>query len=432
MSRKIAGVAPARTTVAAAGLLLAAGLAACGSGPAGSASSGTSFTYWTSQWQPAEINAVDKAFARAYPGMHARGQYIASSDEYLPKVITAIKSGTQPTVLLDQNPSDLPEIAQSGDLIPLNGKLTAQTSALYPGIRQSLFYRGHQLGTAIAGDGDLALFWNKKEFAAAGITRPPATWTQLMADAKKLTRPDGKQYGIYIPVGDAEWISFDWETLLYADGGSVMNGPLTKTAFDSPAGINALTTWVNLRRDGDAPAASYAQAGSYDGAPAFASGTVAMIIDGQWALPEFQQAGVDFGVAPFPAGTAGEATSIGIGVAALLKTSATADAAGLNFIKFLSTPAEGAYLAAQDGGLPSDPAQLRQPALASYAAKTSGYQVFAVLEKYGKVRPISPAYNSVSQDLWTQINAALQGSETPAQALAMAAREGNAALSGQG
>lgn len=210
-----------------------------------------------------------------------------------------------------------------------------------------------------------------------------------------------------------------------------MNGPLTTTAFDSPAGITALTTWVNLRRDGDAPAASYAQAGSYDGAPAFASGTVAMIIDGQWALPEFQQAHVNFGVAPFPAGTAGEATSIGIGIAALLKTSAAADAAGLDFIKFLSTPAEGAYLAAQDGGLPSDPAQLRQPALASYAAKTGGYQVFADLEKYGQVRPVSPAYNAVSQDLWTQINAALQGSETPAQALATAAREGNAALSGQ-
>lgn len=73
MSRKIAGIAPARTTVAAAGLLLAAGLAACGSGPAGSTSSGTSFTYWTSQWQPAEINAVDKAFARAYPGMQRTG-----------------------------------------------------------------------------------------------------------------------------------------------------------------------------------------------------------------------------------------------------------------------------------------------------------------------------------------------------------------------
>jgi hypothetical protein len=39
----------------------------------------------------------------------------------------------------------------------------------------------------------------------------------------------------YIPTGDAEWISYDWETLLYADGDSVMNASLTKTAFDSPA-----------------------------------------------------------------------------------------------------------------------------------------------------------------------------------------------------
>src|SRR5260370_40933446 len=98
--------------------------------------------------------------------MHARGQYIASSDEYLPKVITAIKSGTQPAVLLDQDPSDLPEIAQSEDLIPLDGKLTAQTTTLYPGIRQSLFYRGHQLGKSTAGEGDLALVCNTKDFAS--------------------------------------------------------------------------------------------------------------------------------------------------------------------------------------------------------------------------------------------------------------------------
>src|SRR5260370_42388262 len=85
MSRKIAGVAPARTTAAAAGLLLAAGLAACGSGPTGSASPGTPFTYWTSQWQPAEIAAVDAPLARARPGMHARGQYTASAEQYRAK-----------------------------------------------------------------------------------------------------------------------------------------------------------------------------------------------------------------------------------------------------------------------------------------------------------------------------------------------------------
>jgi ABC-type glycerol-3-phosphate transport system substrate-binding protein len=207
----------------------------------------------------------------------------------------------------------------------------------------------------------------------------------------------------------------------------------TATAFNSPAGVKALTTWVDMvRTNKTAPTTSYAEAGSFDGAPAFASHAVSMIIEGQWALPTFTKAGLDYGVAPFPKGDAGTSTDIGIGVEALLKTSTSADNAGLEFMKFLSTPAEGAYLAAQSGGLPSDPAQLQQPVLQSYIAKNPTYQTFSNAETSGQVRPIQPAYNTVSEDLWTEINKALQGKESPAQALQKAAKEGDSALSGNG
>jgi ABC-type glycerol-3-phosphate transport system substrate-binding protein len=414
--------------------VLLAAAAGCGGGAGGSGGSSAAgtFTYWTSDWQPGQIAEVDAAFAKSHPGLHAKGQFIASSDQYLPKVITALKSGTQPTVLLDQNPSDLPEIAQSGKLINLDGKLTTETGGLYPGIRDSLFYRGHQLGMALAGTGEIALFYDKKAFAAAGIPRPPATWTELAADAKRLSDPARHRYGFYVPLGDAEWISFAWQPLLYAEGGAFLNPAGTATAFDSPAGVKALTTWVNLLRDGSAPSTGYAEAGSFDGAPAFASRTVAMIANGQWALPTFTKAGVDFGVAPLPRGDAGSATSIGIGVGALLKTSGAEDRAGLEFLKFLSTPAEGAYLAAKNGGLPSDPAQATQPVLKDQIAKTPGYPVFAAAEPSGRVRPINPSYNEISQALWTEINAALKGQETPAQALRKAAAAGDAALKNQG
>ncbi|GGL05676.1 ABC transporter substrate-binding protein [Sphaerisporangium melleum] len=413
-------------------LLLAA--AACGGtsdtagGSGGTAAQGGTFTYWTSGWQPDQIAEVDAAFARANPGMHAKGQYIAASDQYLPKVISALKNGTHPTVLLTQNPSDLPVIAQSGKLIPLDGKLDAETGALYPGIRESLFHKGHQLGMALAGVGDIVLFYNKKAFAAAGIARPPATWAELAADAKKLSDPAKGRYGFYVPLGEAEWISFAWAPMLYAEGGAFLTPDGTATAFNGPAGVRALTTWVDLIKSGAAPSTGYAQAGSFDGAPAFASGAVAMIVNGQWAVPTFEKAGIDFGVAPMPAGTAGTATSLGIGVAALLKTDPAAEKAGLAFLRFLATPEQGAYLAVKSGGLPSDPAQLRQPALKDHIAKNPAYAVFAEAEKTGKVRPITPAYNAISQSLWTEINAALKGRKTPAEALAAAAREGDAAL----
>ena len=59
--------------------------------------------------------------------------------------------------------------------------------------------------------------------------------TQLEADAIKLSDPAKHRYGIYIPLGSSEWISYEWEALLWANGGQFMNSDNTKVAFDSPA-----------------------------------------------------------------------------------------------------------------------------------------------------------------------------------------------------
>ncbi|MCW2942630.1 MAG: hypothetical protein JWN00_5615 [Actinomycetia bacterium] len=421
-----------RARAVVAGSLVALLTAACGSSPSKSSPNSTTFTYWTSGWTPAQIDALDTAFDKAHPGLHAKGQYIASSDEYLPKVIAALKTDTQPTVLLTQNPSDLPEIEPSGKLIPLDGKLTTETNGLYPGIKNSLSYKGKQLGLALGGAGDIVLFYNKQDFKDAGITGPPASWTELAADAKKLSDPAKKHYGFYVPLGEAEWISWEWEALLAANGGTLLTPDGTKTAFNSPAGVKSLATWVDLIKNNSAPTTSFAQAGSFDGAPAFASHTVSLLIDGPWAVPNFQKAGIDFGVALFPKGDAGTATSIGIGVGALLKTTQAQDDAGVQFLKFLASPAEGAHLTAQSGGLPVDPSQLKQPELQTHIAGDPYYKVFSDNEASGVVRPLTPAYNAVSQALYTEISKALQDKETPADALANAARKGDSALSNQG
>jgi len=417
MQRKVMAAAAGAATLAS----LLTGLAS----PA-SAASTTTFTYWTSGFSTQEINTLDAAFHKAYPQYQAQGQYITKSDEYLPKVIAALKSGTYPTVLTDQNPSDLPLIASSGKLLALNGKLTALTNQLYPGIKDSLFYRGRQLGMALSGVGDIALFYNKTDFAQAGIKSPPKTWAQVAADAKKLTDPSAHRWGFYVPLGDAEWISYDWEPVLWGFGGNLLNANETKATFDSPAGVAALSTWASMIKDKVAPATSFAADGNFDGPTAFSSNAVAMITDGPWLEGEVPK-GLDYAVAPYPAGPKGPSTNIGIGVVALMKTTPAQDAAGLAFIKFLASPKQGAYLASQNGGLPDSPAQLNQPLLKAAEAKP-WYNVFAEEEKYGKVRPISPYYNAVSEDLWTAINQALTGKVSPSQALAAAAKQADQVL----
>jgi multiple sugar transport system substrate-binding protein len=392
-----------------------------------SAASPVSFTWWTSGYGPTELAAIDSAFDKAYPQYQADGQYIAKSDLYFPHVIAALKTNTYPTVYTDQQPYDLPIVQESGKLIPLTGQLAGLTNQLYPGIAKSLFYRGQQLGMALGGIGDIALFYNKTDFAQAGITTPPTTWAQLETDAAKLTDPSQHRYGFYVPTGDNEWISYDWEPVLWGDGGSLLNANQTKATFDSVAGVKALATWVNMvRSEKVAPAASYAAGGNFDGPTAFTSNAVAMITDGQWLEGEMPK-GLDYGVVPYPAGTSGGSTAIGEGVVALLKTTSAEDQAGLAFIKFLASPAEGAYLTSQSGGLPSSPAQLGQPVMQK-AETAKFYSVFADNLKYGQSRPLNPEWYTASSYLYTEVSDAIAGKVTPAQALATAANEVNQAL----
>jgi multiple sugar transport system substrate-binding protein len=363
------------------------------------------------------------------------GQYIASSDNITTKAVSALKSGTEPNVLLGGDPEQLPFLAESGKVVDLTSALKAETSQLYPGIRAGLTYKGKQLGMALGGVGDYILFYNKTDFARAGITSPPATWTQLEADAVKLSDPAKKHYGIYIPWGTDEWITYDWEGLLWADGGQFLNAGNTKTAFDSPAGVSALTTWVDLvRKDHAAPTTSYAQAGSFDGAPAFASDAVSMIIEGQWAVSEFDSAKLNYGVALVPAGTSGQsAANIGIGVASVFsRGGSAAESASITFVKWLAEPAQGAYLTSITGGLPSSPGQLSEPAVKKEIATQPTYTTFATQLKTGHSRPSVPAYAAISLDLATEIQDALNGTVTPAQALAKAAAEGNQAIASGG
>jgi ABC-type glycerol-3-phosphate transport system substrate-binding protein len=425
---RLAGIAGACT-------LAAATAAACSSsGTPGSSSSGgpATVTYWTES-TPAEINYIDTQFDKAHPGIKAVGQYIASADETTAKEVAAIKSGTEPNVVIGQDPSALPLLAESGKIVDLTAALKTQTAQLYPGIKTALFYQGKELGIALGGVGDYVLFYNKKDFAAAGITAPPKTWAALEADAVKLSNPAKHQYGIYIPFGTNEWISYDWESVLWSNGGQLVNSAGTKTAFDSPAGTAALTLWTNLvQKDHAAPTTSYAQAGSYDGAPAFASGAVAMIVEGQWALSEFKN--VDYGVAELPAGTSGHsATGIGVGVASVFDHGTAANNAALTFVQWLASPAQGAYLAKLNSGLPSGPAQLAYPAVKQEEAAQPSYSVFASQLTTGQARPSIPAYTAVSTALATEINAAITGSISPAAALAKAAAEGDQAIaSGSG
>ncbi len=95
------------------------------------------------------------------------------------------------------------------------------------------------------------LHYNKGMYDDAGISSPPITMDELIADSKKLTidkngdgNPDIWGFGIPASTVHPAFVYQNWDTLVWLNGGKVAeNG---KALFDTPAGRNATQFYVDL------------------------------------------------------------------------------------------------------------------------------------------------------------------------------------------
>ena len=169
-------------------------------------------------------------------------------------------------------------------------------------------------------------------FEAAGLDpeAPPETWEEFAEYAVQLTG-DG-QYGLAI--ADNNTVPM-WPILLWGNGGGVVSDDGTTSLLDAPETIEALDYWGGLvRDDGISPIGL----GGADADNLFQTERAAMEIVGPWMTTGFTEAGIDFGLAPPPAGPAGPVT-LGTSVAFAINAEsddATAEAAK-EFIKFWNT-----------------------------------------------------------------------------------------------
>lgn len=150
----------------------------------------------------------------------------------------------------------------------------------------------------------LQLYYNKAAFAEAGMSEPPATAEDFRAAAVKLTKSEGgkvSQYGLSL--ADHETIQM-WPVLQWMDGADIVDESGC-AVIDSPESVSSLQTWADLvTKDKISPVGlTGAESDSL-----FASGKAAMQINGPWAAAGYKDAGIDLGVAPVPAGSAGPVT----------------------------------------------------------------------------------------------------------------------------
>ncbi len=154
----------------------------------------------------------------------------------------------------------------------------------------------------------LAIYYDKAAFEAAGITEAPADWDGWVEAAKALTvdeNGDGtpERYGVVIPdhatVGNGVWPS-----LLWGGGGDIVSDG--SAVIDSPENADTLAFWY------DAIVTNQISPTGVDGIEAdsvFSSGRAAMTFGGPWMTFIAGDAGIDYGIAPIPAGPEAQAAS---------------------------------------------------------------------------------------------------------------------------
>lgn len=211
------------------------------------------------------------------------------------------------------------------------------------------------------------LFYNKKQFSAAGIDTPPSTWSELVADAKKLTG-NGK-YGLTL-AGASYTENAHFAFMFGKQQGGEYFDPQQKATFNTPANVKGVKQYVDLlSSDKVATPSSAEHATTTDAISDFTSGKAAMIMGQNNTAAGIEAGGMtsdDYGVAPIPilsplppGGKAINSHVAGINIAAFKDKN---ESGALKFIKFMTSKQEQVTLNKKFGALPvtheasSDPA----------------------------------------------------------------------------
>jgi multiple sugar transport system substrate-binding protein len=250
---------------------------------------------------PAEqrlLNQVLRDFETSHPAIKVRFEVIA--DQYMDVIKTRLIGDAAPDVFyLDA--MEAPFLMQQNVLEPLDAYITRtfDLADFEPNLLQPFTLQNQVYGLP-KDFSTLALFYNRKAFATAGINHPPETWEELLTASKKLTidlNKDGRsdQYGLGIlPELPRQAHS------IRAFGGQVVdaNGYAT---FATDAGISGVSSMVQQYRS-DRTSARAVDVGANNGSEMFGQGKAAMVIEGNWAIPYLQDTfpDLDFATAEVP------------------------------------------------------------------------------------------------------------------------------------
>jgi raffinose/stachyose/melibiose transport system substrate-binding protein/xylobiose transport system substrate-binding protein len=257
------------------------------------------------------LNPLQRQTVKTYNTVHSAHVTFKDfdNDPYKAKLKTGLTGPKAPDVFLNWGGGNLAHYVKEGKVLDLTKKLSDQFKADFlPSVLAGGEVDGKLYAVPMEGVQPVALFYNKKVFKEAGISKPPATWKDLLADVDKL-----KEHGV-TPIalaGSQAWCELMWlEYLLDRVGGSSAFAAIAAGrpgAWDNPAVTTALGMISDLVKRG-AFGTHYAKVNQDAGGTnaLLSKGDAGMLLMGSWeyadmmaAAPKFVKAN-NLGFTTFP------------------------------------------------------------------------------------------------------------------------------------
>ena len=252
-------------------------------------------TWWHIQTET-EHRALWQGLADQYMAEHPNVTIettVMENENFKAKLTTVMQSGEVPDLFQSWGGGTMNDQAEAGLLKDITAYLDKDEwrETFSEGALGVYAYNGKNYG--VPRDMGMVGFWyNKDLFAQAGIVKPPATWTELLDDVKKLK--DAGITPIALGEGDKWPGAFYWEYLAVRIGGeeAFVQAASRKGSFTDPAFVEAGEKLLELVA-ADPFQLGFLGATWADEATLMGNSEAAMDLMGQWAPGSFRENSID-------------------------------------------------------------------------------------------------------------------------------------------
>lgn len=267
-------------------------------------------------WETAEtanelLNKAKEAYEDKHPNATVKIE-VAPYENYMTKLQTELAAGDPADIIQvgEQNFQRYIERDILVDLTPL-AEGDFDFNSIIPNVKELLQFDGKYPVMSV-GAATMGVYYNKTLFDEAGLPYPEDgwTWEEFVDLAEKLTIRDGNQY---IQYGANLNLGKDWiEPFIVSNGGSYLSedGSTSVGYLNSDATVEAFQKISDLYNVSQV-ATNPAELVSLKGIDLFATGQVAMNVNGSWAQADLlKDPDMDFGVVSPPTMSTGNKASL--------------------------------------------------------------------------------------------------------------------------